>query len=512
MELDSKNSFSSGEKLVIAASVSIGNMVYAMDRKKNRKTVKELLQISGISTNQVPENVKKVLNRTVSQVSRSGSRFTKDCICVQLYDDGPEVLRWAMKHGALLCVARYQIDNYPCIVTENPESIYSSMCKVLKSAQTESVAITGSIGKTTAKKMIYSMYKTQYKTFCDAGNDNQLDGVGYIAQHIPAKTKVWVQEVSEDSCGHVTEISKVVTPNIAVITAIDKSHIEEFGDEKGILKEIHSIVDYMPEDGIVITSIDEENTASLVHERKVISVSMQNESADYYATDILIQKDGLHFSIVESSTHKKYAMHLNYVFATHNIYAALFAFACGVCSGVSYKNIVKGIENYKASGVRQNIYSDKGVVIYADCYNAVAKSVRSAIQAADIIPVQGKKIAVIGDIAETGAFTESTHKELNEIVNNSSFNVLLAYGKNMCIEARKYQHRDNLTVICCDSRKQLNSMIKKSVKKGDLILFKASHSTGLEKSLMKCFPVSYCMKTFGYYWPQLTWRFVVLFN
>lgn len=511
MEWNSKNSFSKGEKLVMAASVPIGNMVYKFDRKQHR-TIRELLEACDLDLNLIPKNVKDILNHKVSQVSRAGSRFTKDCICVQLYEDGPEVLRWAMQHGAILCISRYQIDDYPCIVVDKPEVLYSKMCCELKSKNAFPVAITGSIGKTTAKKMIDSMYKTQFKTFCDAGNDNQLDCVGYISQHIPKKTKIWIQEVSEDTRGQVNEISRVVAPKIAVITAIDKSHIEEYGDESGILNEIHSIVNYMPDDGICITSIDEENTASLIKERRVVTVSLRNKNADFYACDIEIMCDGIHFAIVEKKYGKKYKLKLHYVFALHNIYAALYAFACGVNSGVSYENIVKGIENYKAAGIRQNIYSDKGVIIYADCYNAVAKSVASAVKAAEKIPITGKRIAVIGDIAETGNYTEITHKELNEIVNNSCFNVLLAYGKNMCIAAKNFKHRPDLLVVCCDTKAELNTAIKKNVKSGDLILFKASHSTGLEKSIMHCFPVSYITKAIGYYWPQVIWRFVVLFN
>lgn len=512
MKLDSKNSFSKGERAVILASVSMGNAVYKVRNKDRYKTVYELLKLAEVDVNSVSDEVKRIFDHKVSQVCRSGSRFTKDCICVQLYDDGPEVLRWAMQNGALICVARYQIDDYPCIVTDNPAAIYARMCATLRNKTVDSVAITGSIGKTTAKKMIYSMYRAQLKTFCDAGNDNQLDGVGYIAQHIPKKSKIWVQEVSEDTPGSITDISRIIEPRIAVITAIDKSHIEEFGNEEGILREIHSIVDYMPEDGIIITSIDDKNTANLISERKVISVSLYNSNADFYAKSINIKPDGLKYSIVQKSTGIEHQMTMRYVYAEHNIYAALYAFACGVISGVDITNIKKGIEQYRASGIRQNVYSDKGVTIYADCYNAVAKSVRSAVQAAEKIPVNGKRIAVIGDIAETGDFTESTHNELIDIVNNSNFEILIAYGVNTCVAAKHFNCRGNLKVICCDDRSSLNKSIKENVKRGDLVLFKASHSTGLEKSLRKCFPKSCIIKTLEYYWPQLTWRLKVLLN
>lgn len=512
MELNSRNSFSKGERMVMKVTIPMGNVVSSLKKRKNGKTVRELLEISGIRTETLPTNVQRILDERVNQICRAGSRFTKGCICVQLYDDGPDVLKWAMENGAILCIARFQINDYPCIVVSDPALIYAKMCSAYRRDDITAVAITGSIGKTTAKKMISSMYKEQVKTFCDAGNDNQLDCVGYIAQHIPKNSKVWIQEVSEDTPGSITHISKIVSPNIAVITSIDKSHIEEFGNEQGIVDEIHSVIDYMPKEGVCITSIDDDKTATLINERKVISVSIDNTSADYYTKHIMICDDGLHFSIVEKKTLQEFPIRLYYVFAKHNIYAALYAFACGVESGLKRECILAGIEKYRASGIRQNIYSDRGITIYADCYNAVAKSVRSAVNAADIIPVSGRRIAVIGDIAEAGSYTDSTHVELVNIINESKFDVLLAYGKNTCKATKKVKCRDSLEIICCTDMNYLNNEVKKIVKKGDLILYKASHSTGLEKSLKKCFPVSYWIKTIGYNWPKLIWRIKVILN
>ena len=106
----------------------------------------------------------------------------------------------------------------------------------------------------------------------------------------------------------------------------------------------------------------------------------------------------------------------------------------------------------------------------------------------------------------------STHNELIDIVNNSNFEILIAYGVNTCVAAKHFNCRGNLQVICCDNRSSLNKSIKEYVNRGDLVLFKASHSTGLEKSLMHCFPKSYISKTLEYYWPQFKWRLKVLFN
>ena len=515
MNWESKKSFERKEKLFMAGILPIGNMT---SRRKQRKfperfyTVEQMLSTAGIKIeDQIPEIQQKAKD-VVSGVCRVGSRFTKRCICVQLYEDAIDLMPIAMKKGALFCITRRPVDGVPCIVVDDPSRVYADLCSMYRNKDVFATAIVGSIGKTTTKKMVQAVYESQEKIFCDAGNDNQLDGVGYICQHVPTKTKLWIQEVSEDTKGCVEQISKVVQPNISIITAVDMSHIEEFGDEQGILDEIASITKHMPEDGICITSIDQANTANLITDRKVVTVSMENPEADFYSKDVNLTEEGLEFVIVAKDTGKEYKAILKNVYAVHNIYSALYAFAAGVYSGITTENIIKGIGKYEATGVRQNIWKSKGVTVYADCYNAVAKSVRSAIGAASIIPIKGKRVVVLGDIAEAGEFTEATHKEIVDIVNQSNFDYLLAYGKNICKALDDFTPREGLTIVKCADRKALNRAVKKNVKRGDLVLFKASHSGGLDKTIAHAFRWSYLKKMWQYYWPQVTWRFVVLFN
>ncbi len=515
MQWESKKTFERVEKLFMMGILPLGNILCERKQHKFPKrfyTVEQMLAEAGLNVNEQIPQIQKKANEIVSGVCRVGSRFTKNCICIQLYEDAVDLMPIAMKNGALFCITKRPVQGVPCIVVDDPSRVYADMCALYRRNNVSVTAVVGSIGKTTAKKMLKSVYERQEKTFCDAGNDNQLDGVGYICQHVPLKTKLWIQEVSEDTKGCVEHISKIIRPDIAIITAVDKSHIEEFGDEQGILDEVASIVSHMSHDGICITSIDEENTANLITERKVVTVSMHNPQADFYAKDIEIKESGLEFCVVERETGKSYKVCLRDVFAVHNVYSALYAFAAGVYSGISKENILQGIADYEATGVRQNIWRARGRVVYADCYNAVAKSVRSAVDAASLIPIQGKRVAVLGDIAETGKYTVSTHAEIVEIANQSNFDVLIAYGKNICKAAGSFTPKKGLRVIKCVDRRTLNRSVRENVKKGDLVLFKASHSGGLEKTIAATFPWSYWKKMWQYYWPQVIWRFVVLFN
>lgn len=142
----------------------------------------------------------------------------------------------------------------------------------------------------------------------------------------------------------------------------------------------------------------------------------------------------------------------------------------------------------------------------------MAKSVRSAIQAASEIPIKGRRIAVLGDIVETGYYTKKIHDEIISIVNESDFDVLIVFGTNICKAASNANLRQSLKIINCDKRAELNKTVKHTIKRGDLVLFKASHSSDLEKTLKVTFPIAYLRELWKYLYPLIKWRFIMLFN
>ncbi len=484
----------------------------AFRRKQRRQpgfslNVRQMLRIAGMDETQVPPVVKMLLDRTVVSVSRAGSRFIRGSVCVQFHEDSDDVMRWAFDQGALLCITRAQIDDLPCIVVQDPVEVYSAVCHYFRTlSQVEATAVVGSIGKTTTKRMLTAVYAAQYNTYADPENENQIDCVGYICHHIPKKAERLVQEVSEDTPGCLRLISQMLEPKLAVVTAVDKAHIEAFGSEEKILEEIASVTQGMPEDGQVIINLDDENTRNLIKDRKVVTISCKDRDADYYAEDISLQEDGLSFSVRVKETGRCYPVKLKTVYAKHNVYAALSAFAAGVCTGVDIKNIIKGIAAYRTVGIRQNVYRAGKTLLYVDCYNAVARSVHSAITAAAEIPVKNQRVAVLGDVEEAGEFSDDIHREIVEAVNGSNFSVVLFYGPKMIKAASEVTTRESLQVICCETREKLNATVKKYAAAGNLILFKASRKSRLEEAIAATWPIVYRKKMLSYYWAIIKWR------
>lgn len=248
-------------------------------------------------------------------------------------------------------------------------------------------------------------------------------------------------------------------------------------------------------------------------DKEIITISLDNSNATYYASDISLDNDGLRFVINDSIEGKTYKAFLRNVFATHNIISALYAFAAGRCNNEAPENILKGLSNYKTLGIRQNVFdSEDGVKLYVDCYNAVGKSIESAVTTAGRINVQGKRIAVIGDVEEAGDISDDLHKKIVEIVSDSSFEYLLTYGPKMKRAVESSSVRDSLNISYFLDKKELASVLKRIVKSNDLVLFKASRKSALETIVKQIWPKSYKKEINALTLAKLKWRLKVIFS
>ena len=397
----------------------------------------------------------------------------------------------AMQKGALVLITDRCYFNYPCIISKDPIKTYARLCKYYRDLQPKVriTAVTGSIGKTTTKNMIAEVYKTSYKTLYTEENNNTKTTVGFAVQHIPGWAEMMVQEVHEGEPNETQWLSLMLHPEVAVITSIDHSHYQFFGSADKIIEECCAITKYMSDTGIVIVNKDEFARFDLLNGRRLMTISLNDETADVYASKIELNKDGLSFLVHVRDKGAPASVRLNNIFARHNVISALYAFAAGYCQGLSIENIVQGLSNYRTSGIRQNIIkTSDGVTLYVDCYNAVAKSMKSAIEACDSIPVSGKRIAVLGDIAEVGDLSESMHEDVISFIDESKFDILLILGDQMEKAAETMSHRDSLLIESFDNRMMVSERLRAVSARGDLVLFKASNASNLKECVLRVWP------------------------
>ena len=209
-------------------------------------------------------------------------------------------LKWAVQHGALVIITKKQIDKLPCIIVDNPLEVYAKMCLYYRELHDISTTVViGSIGKTSTKRMIESVYEQQYRTFANPTNRNLLCHIGYDVQHIPSKVEKTIEEVSEDTPGYAMYSSIACKPQIVVISSIDNSHFEAFGSQDAIAREICSVTKGMEKDGTIIMNKDDFKYYELIKTHKYCTVSLTDKTADIYSENIEITNDGLIFDIID---------------------------------------------------------------------------------------------------------------------------------------------------------------------------------------------------------------------
>ena len=475
-------------------------------------TLRTLCKYAEVDITSCSQAVHACLDKTVNHVSmidEDVAVYPIGSICVAR--DMKEAAL-AMTHKPIALLTEQQFGDYPCLVVPNVSSTFSRFCHYYRELNKDVhiTAVTGSIGNSTTKGMIASVY-SEYdkKALYSLANDNSPAMVGYAVQHIPKKCKLMVQEVLENIPNETGYMSKMLEPHVAVIAAIDNSHFEAFESPEGIVKEICSIAEGLQDNGyVVIDKEDMPRAEKYLAGRKVVTVSDADTTADYYAENIQITQKGLKFDVVERETGRREEVRLVNIYARHNVAIALRAFAAGRCENIPYEVIASGLGNYRTLGYRQNVvWTQNGVCLYADCYNSIASSVKAALDTSDVISVKGRRIAVLGDIAECGSLSDEEHDKVVQSVNESAFDVMLSVGKNMNAAVRRGKMRESLQCFPCETRENVVKELRKIVKPGDLVLVKASGAGKLEKVIKALWPEDYHQMITPYIKRRRSWEF-----
>ena len=398
----------------------------------------------------------------------------------------------AIAFGAKALLTDKQESDYPCIIVDDVMAAYCKLCGYIREQNQlqRTVAVTGSVGKTTTKDMLKAVFKQTSKTFCDVENNNMATLVGYLVQHIPSDTETYIQEVHEGDPGSAKSISKIIQPDIAVVTNIGESHLGNFGSYEDLLKGVTDITAAMPENGIIIIDGDDGPSVDAPWDRRVIRVSAKNAEANYYAENTRMTNNGLIFDIVFSGGRFGVELHM---YGAHNVTNALLAFAAGVESGISPEQAVQGLNSYKPKGMRQHVVKSGGRVLYIDCFNAALKSMKTALDTLGELPlsVDGKRIAVLGDMAELGNDSEKMHREVGKLAADANIDELICYGPLSVFMAEEAKKAGKLQVYHTESMLELNKLVKEHVGANDAVLFKASHATNLIASVRANYPLAF---------------------
>ncbi|MHB1136436.1 MAG: UDP-N-acetylmuramoyl-tripeptide--D-alanyl-D-alanine ligase [Coriobacteriia bacterium] len=344
------------------------------------------------------------------------------------------------------------------------------------------IGITGSTGKTTTKDFVRSVLATQMRVVATSGNRNNELGVPLTVMDAGVDTEVLVVEMAMRGVGQIAHLCGIARPTAGLVTNVGVSHMEVLGSQEAIASAKGELVTAVPAEGRVFINGDDAWTARMADDA-VAAVTRYGlgPDAEITAHDVVTSASGApSFTLVVPEGEVGVTLPVP---GKHNVYNALAAAAVGRYLGVPLEDIARGLEGATFSRWRMETFiSASGVTVINDAYNANPASMRAAVEALEDVPTTGRRIAVLGDMAELGSLTELAHFELGQQVAHSSVDALVAVGElgaRIGDGARAAGMNEENVRPCVDAIEAVE-VLDDLVEAGDTVLVKASRVMGLE--------------------------------
>lgn len=322
------------------------------------------------------------------------------------------------------------------------------------------VAITGSVGKTSTKDIISSVISTKYRVHKTVGNYNNDIGMPLTILKLKDE-EVMVVEMGMNHLGEISYLSNIAKPTIAVITNVGSAHIGNLGSRENILKAKLEIKDGLSGKLIINNDNDLLHEYYLNNKENVITVGINNDS-DIMAKNISYDNN-------TSYDYEDTRINLN-VGGEAFIYNSMLGIGVGKELGLTNEEIKKGIESFELTKNRLQIFESNGYKIIDECYNANFDSMREAV--CNLGKMNGRKIAVLGDMLELGDYSKDIHSNIGKVVSENNIDLLVTVGN----DSKYINEFCNIENKHFDNNLDAINYLKKTIKENDNILIKASNS------------------------------------
>ncbi len=400
--------------------------------------------------------------------------------------DGNKYANQAIKNGASISIIdkNYGKKIKSKIKVKNTLRFFTECAaKARNSSNIIAIGITGSAGKTSLKELLGQSLSKIYNTTYSKKSFNNKYGVPISLFNIEKKDKFGVFEIGMDKKGEIDHLSKIVKPNIGVITNISYAHSKNFNNLFGIAKAKSEIIDNIIKNGSIVLNADDKfyNYFRLKGKKrnlKIISFSRKNKS-NIKLEKIKKFKNICALKIDINGKSKNFIIKRNLEFYIENILAGLAVIG-------NYLNLYdlseKFFYNYnlpEGRGDYKNIKINKKKIHFIDeSYNSNPLSLKFALKNFSKLRTGTKrKIVLLGDMLELGKFSNKLHVEAAKIVNNTSINSVYVYGKKIIDTFNKIRTQKRGKILY--SIKDVSNFLNDEIKDGDYLMIKGSNSTGL---------------------------------
>ena len=397
-------------------------------------------------------------------------------------EDGSVYADDAITKGASLAIVKKRkmassISNSSKIIqVQSPEDILIQAAEIaMKRYKGNIIGVTGSNGKTTTKNILNTCIKNSYATY---QNYNNEIGLPLCALELDSQKSTAIFEMGAAKNGDIDLLSKIIKPNIGIITHIGHSHLDGLSSIRGVLKVKSELIKNIKQNGSAIVP-DGQYLNYWQKMRKDITFYSFGEksSASYFPTKIKMSKNGLSF-FIESTHLKKRIPVKTRLIGMHNVLNILASFAAIHTSKLNIEEFLNGMNGLQNAPQRLDLKTwVKQSQVIDDTYNANPDSMKAAIDV--LCQFKGRKIAILGDMAELGRFRKKLHIAVGDYAKIHGVDCLLGYGD--LIRHAVFAYGDNAFFF--NKKTELMDFLKKNLVGKEKILIKGSRSMRMEEIL-----------------------------
>lgn len=428
-------------------------------------------------------NKKIKFNALIKSISTDTRSLKKNSLFIAIKGenfDGNDFVDEALSKGSNIIIAdnkrfKNNKDKRIIWVNDSIKALKTISNNIIKDYGGNVIAITGSNGKTTTTNIIGKTLKNNSKTL---KNFNNEIGMPLSLMNASFKSKNLIFEIGASKLNDIDYLSKILQPNVGLITNIGNSHLESLKNIDGVFKVKSEIVKNIKKNGFLV--VPNDNKKHLNKWKKMrsdittISFGMKDDS-DFYPIDIKIKQNGLSFLVTSRLLEKPIKISSS-LEGVHNVKNILSACAVHYCLGQNLQDFSKSISLSKLDNLRQVKYKWlKGSTLIDDSYNANPDSTKKSI---DLLSNYNKKtVLLLGDMLELGRYKNKLHKEVGEYAKSKGINKLIAFG-NLTRHSIDGFGKNG---IFFNDETKLKNYLRKNITSKNVILIKGSRGMKMER-------------------------------
>ena len=398
--------------------------------------------------------------------------------------DGHNFVRDANKRGAIASVVAERDAGKakgPRIeVEDTQEALLDFSHWYRREFETLVVGITGSVGKTTTRRMIHSILSTKFEGVQSPKNFNNRFGVPFSVLQLDQHHEFAVFELGAAASGQIHELADVVSPEVGIITSIAPAHLSGFGTMAEVAKTKGQLISALPESGFAVLNGDDKTVRQLSSLTSCPTFFVGEEPGnDLRATDIQVELERLSFTV----DGERFTVPAT---GRHHLTAALAGIAVAREVGLDIDEIHEGLSRFTPADGRCQCKRAGDITLIDDTYNSNPRSVEAASDLLEDWPNSGRRILVLGDMLELGDYASDLHFDTGQYIGEAGIEGLLAVGEfaDELAAGAIDSGMSSKRIATCRDHSVLTTVLDCWVQAGDVVLVKGSRSTRMESVVL----------------------------